>query len=249
MWDERVWDASRAGAVQVAHADGSSLTVTWVNLDCASAGDARVLSDAEMACARSMGDLGRRERFVARKAFVRQALGRLIDGKPYGGEFVLGKFGKPGLPQPHESIGFNVSHAGDLIVAAIRSVGEVGIDIERRDRTIPPRLLDVVFNDDEQNCLSRCDDWRAAFLLGWTCKEAVLKCLGSGLLRDPRRIKVFMDNDCVRNSIAYEFSEEGDLDGTYEIIPLPWRRDYLGVIAIPCEWHRRCGGGERVPVV
>lgn len=230
-----LWDATRAGTVLMRHADARPLTVTWTNLAGAPAGDERVLSDAEWARARDIDDDGRRARFVAGRTFVRRALGSCIDGEPYGGEFVAGKFGKPGLPPPHSSLGFNVSHAGDLIVAAIRPGGAIGVDIERRDRAIPPKLTDIVFNRDEQDCLSRCDDWRVAFLLGWTCKEAVLKCVGCGLLRDPKRIKVFVDDDGVRDAIAYEYSEQGELVGTYRIIPLPWVRDMLGVMAIRCE--------------
>ncbi|WP_322037458.1 4'-phosphopantetheinyl transferase family protein [Burkholderia cepacia] len=234
-----LWDVFRAGTVLMHHVgacgtDARPVTVTWANLACTPAGDARVLSAAERARARDIDDAGGRARFVAGRTFVRRALGACIDGKPYCGEFVVGRFGKPRLPPPHASLGFNVSHAGDLIIAAIRPGGEIGVDIERRDRAIPPRLADVVFNHDEQDCLSRCDDWRSAFLLGWTCKEAVLKCIGCGLLRDPKRIKVFIDNDGVRNSIAQAYSERGEPIGTYRITLLPWSGEMLGVMAVSC---------------
>ncbi|WP_414440206.1 4'-phosphopantetheinyl transferase family protein [Burkholderia sp. 22PA0106] len=229
------WSAAQAGTVELMHhVDANPLMVAWASRAEASAGEAWMLSGAEWGHARDIADAGRRTRFVAGRTFVRRALGRCIDGEPYCGKFVAGRFGKPGLPPPHASLGFNVSHAGDLIVVAIRQGGSIGVDIERCDRAISLTLTDVVFNRDEQECLSRCDDWRVAFLLGWTCKEAVLKCVGCGLLRDPKRIKVFIDNDGIRDSIAYEYSEQGELVGTYRIIPLSWMRDTVGVIAVPC---------------
>ncbi len=230
-----LWSASQTGSAQVHYAGAPSpLTFAWANLASALDRDAQLLSEAELVRARVIDDPARRARFIAGRTFVRRTLGARIDGEPYLGEFVVDRLGKPGLPPPHASLGFNVSHAGDLIVVAIREDGPIGVDIERCDRAIPPKLADIVFDRDERDCLSRCDDWRTAFLLGWTCKEAVLKCVGCGLLRDPRRIKVFIDNDGVRHSVAYEYSARGELIGNYRIISQPWGLGMLGVMAVSC---------------
>ncbi|WP_296657016.1 hypothetical protein [Paraburkholderia sp.] len=45
---------------------------------------------------------------------------------------------------------------------------------------------------------------------------------------------MFIDNDGVRHSIVREYSSQGELVGTYRIMPLPWSQDMVGVIAIQC---------------
>jgi 4'-phosphopantetheinyl transferase len=154
------------------------VTVMAGNLAGTSGSDIRALSDAERECARGIADGTGRSRFVAGRAFLRRAIGHVLGDGPYRGGFVVGKFGKPYLPPPHASLSFNVSHTGDLIVAAFMRGSAIGVDVEKCDRAIPPSLPAYVFNRDELDCISTCDDWKSALLLGWTCKEAVLKCIG-----------------------------------------------------------------------
>jgi len=215
--------------------DPRRVAIAWGEL---AGGDLHELSAAERARAAGIADGARRARYIAVRSFVRRVIGASLDGECYRGEFVHGRHGKPYLPGPHASLGFNVSHAGGRIVAALRRGGAVGVDIERRDRAIAANLADFVFSRDELDCLARCADWRGAFLLGWTCKEAVLKCIGCGLLRDPKRIRVYLDDDGVRDAVAHEYSEHGARLGRYRITPLPCPPDLLGVVAV------RGGAGE-----
>lgn len=106
-------------------------------------------------------------------------------GRPVGeGDMVRGEKGKPALADP-AGIGFNVTHCRDLALVALADGTEVGIDIERADRTIDPDLLARrTLCDAERATLAGIadPDARRRFVLRlWVRKEAVVKALGHGL--------------------------------------------------------------------
>ena len=88
-------------------------------------------------------------------------LGRYLDRDPRRLALELGVHGKPALRgtagQAHE-LRFNLSHSGELMLVAVTTGREVGVDIElmRAGRT-------------------------AELLRAWTVREAAVKCLGVGL--------------------------------------------------------------------
>ncbi len=106
-------------------------------------------------------------------------------GRPVGeADMVRGAKGKPALAEPR-GIGFNVTHCRDLGLVALAWGAEVGIDIERADRTIDPDLLARrTLCDAERATLAGIadPDARRRFVLRlWVRKEAVVKALGHGL--------------------------------------------------------------------
>jgi 4'-phosphopantetheinyl transferase len=98
------------------------------------------------------------------------------------------RFARCDRGKPHLTGGeleFNVSHsAGALLLALSRNV-ELGVDLEaaaRRTRSVP-ELARRWFAPSEADALAALPSAQqhTAFLRLWTCKEAVLKCLGHGI--------------------------------------------------------------------
>ena len=82
--------------------------------------------------------------------------------------------GKPFLPD-YPELHFNLSHTNGVIAAAIAH-SPVGIDIERCDRKIQPRVIARICSDAEAESLE--NGLRPIEL--WTKKEALIKCCGRG---------------------------------------------------------------------
>lgn len=126
-----------------------------------------------------------RIRFIVAHGALRRLLAVYLDQPASALTFRHGRFGKPMLDQP--TLGFNLSHSGNLVGIAIAPAKiDVGIDVERmRPVSNPDGLI--------RHCLSLTEraTWHAlpaagreaAFFRLWTCKEAVLKATGEGLTR------------------------------------------------------------------
>ncbi len=92
-------------------------------------------------------------------------------------------YGKPRLAVP-SSLGFNLSHCGDIVLLAIGRGIELGVDVEAlRPRPRALQLAQRYFTADEAAALAVLteDERQQAFYRLWTAKEAVLKALGRGL--------------------------------------------------------------------
>lgn len=93
---------------------------------------------------------------------------------------------------------FNLSYAGDTALIGIASGHEIGVDVEAL-RTIEDAdaLAAIYFNRDEHAAYRRSEDDRddAAFLRGWTRKEACLKALGVGLQLAPIELDTGLSGD------------------------------------------------------
>jgi 4'-phosphopantetheinyl transferase len=116
--------------------------------------------------------------FAAARGIVRLMLSQVLAIDPRAVEIVPDVDGKPHTP----GIEFNVSHSGVgcLIGLANRPVG---VDIEEvRDRPTAAGLVERYFAPfEKRQYLELPMELRpAAFLRGWTCKEAVLKADGRG---------------------------------------------------------------------
>lgn len=90
---------------------------------------------------------------------LREVLARYLDEDPAGIELRRGAHGKPALADPSSPLRFNLSHSGDLALVAVTHGLEVGVDIQK----IKPRR-DI------------------AFYKAWARREAIVKCVGTGLL-------------------------------------------------------------------
>jgi len=126
-------------------------------------------------------------------------LGRLLSA--YAGTdrplaIVRGTHGKPTAPDAG-GIEFNLSHSGRHVLIAFARDQALGVDVEAvdgRHRSIMA-IAQRFFAPEEAAALDRLDEAerRLAFLRLWTCKEAVLKALGSGLHFGLDRLRFALD--------------------------------------------------------
>lgn len=94
----------------------------------------------------------------------------------------LGSFGKPFLK--NSELQFSLSHTRGAIVAAFGEDGELGVDIERRERRVNERMYARVLCAEEQVRVTSDAD----LIRCWVKKEAFLKRLGVGITRDLRGV-------------------------------------------------------------
>lgn len=94
------------------------------------------------------------------------------------------KSGKPFIKLGKKHLGYSLSHTADSYLVAINKNGEIGVDLERTDREVHPKLRQRILNDLEPQ-----DDSISTLQL-WTIKEAVLKLTGTGLRTNMNRVIV-----------------------------------------------------------
>lgn len=139
-----------------------------------------------------------RERFIAGRAALRLILGDTLAMRPDRIRIRYGPSGKPEVDPGAGNVRFNVSHSHGRALIAVAAGVDVGVDIERGPA--PPEgegLPAIVFSDQERRELAEATDWPAAFLRGWTRKEAVLKALGVGLSGPLAELTVSLGRDAV----------------------------------------------------
>lgn len=98
-----------------------------------------------------------RRRWVSARWALREVLGHYLEREPATIELSAGEHGKPALADPSGSLRFNLSHSGELALVAIGEEREVGVDVQ----LVGSRP--------------------AEFYAGWTRREAIAKCHGTGL--------------------------------------------------------------------
>lgn len=129
-----------------------------------------------------------RRRFIMRRAGLRRLLGERLNVPPSSIGLTHRLHGKPVLSPPLDRSGFqfNVSHSEDLVLYALSSHGEIGIDVEALSITQETdRVASSMFSAREYQTFIalRPDERPLAFLTWWTRKEAFVKATGQGLSR------------------------------------------------------------------
>jgi 4'-phosphopantetheinyl transferase len=115
---------------------------------------------------------------------LREVLARYLDEDPAAIELRRGEHGKPALADPSSPLRFNLSHSGDLALVAVAQGREVGVDIERiRPRRDLPRLTERALDPAAAAAVrgAPADERAIAFHQAWARREAIAKCLGTGL--------------------------------------------------------------------
>lgn len=119
--------------------------------------------------------------------------------------FDFGNHGKPYLK--NSGLQFSLSHTKGAICAAFSDIsdkhgetaGEIGIDIERRDRRVNPAVYDRVLAKNEKPLVKSPED----FIRCWVKKEAFLKRTGIGIVDDLRGI----DTTILPDTTAFNYGE------------------------------------------
>lgn len=141
---------------------------------------------------------GQAARFGVCRAYLRLLVGMYLDIKPRDIEIGVNKYGKPILVNEHNNcdLQFNVSHTGKLAVVAVMKNRQIGVDVEQ---VLPisdlVSIASQVFTPHENVWLFSDDNsvHNKRFFRLWTCKEALLKAVGTGFLTDPKSIEVSSD--------------------------------------------------------
>ena len=138
---------------------------------------------------------GPRRRFIICRAALRSILCSSIGCHNHQLSFEENDYGKPFavVEGTTASISFNVSHSGGCGLIAFAPAGRLGVDVEE---IVPRRdlksLIEAVMGPDEQaelNGLTGQARIRQFYRL-WTCKEALIKALGTGFSTDISRFQV-----------------------------------------------------------
>jgi 4'-phosphopantetheinyl transferase len=135
-------------------------------------------------------------RSVTTRAALRRILASRLRLPPDTLRFVANRHGKPCL-QDDAGIEFNVSHAGCFALIALSTNGQIGVDMEYRNRGIDAKSLGAyVFSPLERKSgLITNED----FIQHWVVKESVLKALGEGISEHLQAISILPgDGECYR---------------------------------------------------
>ena len=123
-----------------------------------------------------------RERFLARRGFLRSVLAGYAGRRPEALQFARGPNGKPRLPDA--DIRFNLSRTEDGILLGVTRGPEIGVDVERvRPGYTGEEISGKFFAPAEMASLADLPEGirSEAFFRVWTAKEAYLKARGEGL--------------------------------------------------------------------
>lgn len=155
-----------------------------------------------------------------------------------------GRYGKPavrGLP-----FDFNLSHTGDLALAAVSAAGPVGVDVEQiRPSSSLERLARRVLAPAEREQLFRLSaaERPQAFFLAWTRKEALVKMLGEGVFTGLRRLQVTLLPGETARVVAYDPADSGHDSRSWRLHDLqPWP-DVAAAVAVDLSGDRVVGDG------
>ena len=154
---------------------------------------ASLLSPEEQAKADRFRRSVDQERYTYTRGALRLLLGAYIPLPPHDIHLVYGPHGKPQLAPECGSLQFNVSHSGDIALAAFCTDAPVGVDVEWvRDDAATEQIAARYFSRNERVWLGSLpqDEQAHGFFRLWTRKEALLKAQGHGLWGEIERTEV-----------------------------------------------------------
>lgn len=83
-----------------------------------------------------------------------------------------------------KNIFFNISHSGDIVVIALCESSDIGVDIEYKSDAEGTSVRNYICSPDELEFIKDDED----FYKVWTSKESLLKCVGSGLVNELKKV-------------------------------------------------------------
>ena len=196
------------------------------------------LSDSEQARADSIRHPRAKAQFIRGRAVLRSALALRLGCLPADVPLRISPDGKPFLDAAEigAELHFNMSHTDGFALFALAS-RPIGVDIEAAD---PKRDCDGLvrrfFTPVEQTEYFGLAAHRrpAAFLRGWTCKEALLKAIGSGV-RDLQNCAVRMHPDGAPLVLSAPGSAEWALEASEVEAGVAWAVACVG--HAPHDWE------------
>ncbi|HWQ18484.1 MAG TPA: 4'-phosphopantetheinyl transferase superfamily protein [Methanotrichaceae archaeon] len=147
---------------------------------------AQTLSEDELLRAEHLRFEKDKKWFIAGRGVLRQILGRYLCIEPGQLQFCYGPHGKPYLTAEFggDELRFSLAHSNDLAIYAVTLSREIGVDLEY-SRILPDaeEIAARLFSIRENAAWLRlpAEKKQDAFYVCWTCREAYVKALGSGL--------------------------------------------------------------------
>ena len=165
------------------------------------------LSDDERTRAQRFHFQSDRNQFIYARGTLRTLLAQYLNVAPATLQFGYEKNGKPylitaaGRPSP---LRFNVSHTKGLVMYAMAWNCELGLDVEQlraefADDTTARQFLTIAEHSTWRGLPSAMQP--LAFFHTWTCKEAYLKTLGTGLSVAPDTIAITLNEEALPQEI------------------------------------------------
>src|SRR5689334_4265202 len=152
-----------------------------------------ILAPGELEACEAFAREEDRQRARLTRLLLRETLARYAPVEPADWSFTAGPQGKPAIAGPLAApLSFNLSHARELVVLALTTGCEIGVDVEDDARELDPlELAPRVCAGEEEAELRALDPEarRRRFLELWTLKEAYLKARGLGFALEPRCIR------------------------------------------------------------
>jgi 4'-phosphopantetheinyl transferase len=181
-------------------------------------------------------------RYAAARGALRAILGGYLSTGSVPLKFGYTARGKPFLLNTADHIEFNLSHSGDLMVAAFCRVWPIGVDIEEEDRRLPAReIAERFFCSHEKEEIARQDGEIArvaTFFQIWTAKEAVLKASSLGIALELSKIEIGLRPLRI---LALE-DEAQSQSGKWDLFAFRPNQHYWGTLAVaghPSQMHYR----------
>ncbi len=202
-----------------------------------------VLSSDELARAERFHKIDDANRFIEQRSILRTILGWYLDILPRNVRIDYTPLGKPKLYTPNnkQNLEFNITHSGEIMLVALTTDRNVGIDIERiRPMVDMSRMIELYFSAREIEELSSYNESErmTAFFCGWTRKEAFLKAIGEGLQFPLDKIDVSWDSEETRPSLLIPAELNGLSD--YHLFSFHPADSYVAALAVEGEnWNVR----------
>ena len=136
-----------------------------------------------------------RQHFILGRGYLRFLLGQYLHMPGSDIAFVYQTHAKPMVSALQNSLDlqFNISHTHDFLVIVLSLQHEVGVDIELMRSNIDVlNMAQHSFSAEEYQAIAAlpAQQQQELFFQLWTRKEAVLKCLGSGLYHPLEKVVV-----------------------------------------------------------
>jgi 4'-phosphopantetheinyl transferase len=153
-----------------------------------------VLSAGERRRADAFGLLSLRRRFVWRRIILRRVIAARLGCRPAEVDLQATPAGRPFVAG--SDLDVSVSHSRDVALIAVSGGRRrIGVDVEA---VVPmpdqQQIAEIALTSQERSELRRHDLSCEAFYRIWTCKEACLKAIGTGLRLDPRAVEIGIAN-------------------------------------------------------
>ena len=163
---------------------------------------------------------------------MREILGGYLGCAPRKVPLLTGPHGRPilGAAAGARAPAFNLAHAAGWAALAIGPHGlALGIDIERH-RPVERAVAERFFSPAEKAELAALPeaDWAAGFFNAWVRKEALLKALGSGLMRPLDSFDVTLTPGAPARLLRLS----GAQASRWQLYPLTLAADFPGCIAL-----------------